>query len=147
MHSSEARHAIVTVRKRGAACPTNSLPPMRRGTLRRPQLAVWGAPKYYNEATGTIGDYRLSDSGSAWGSADSIRLAVMRQSDPLLNHYVTEQMRADGTLLVIAWRVGTATHESSIQFQRAPTATSAPSPSECAKSLSWAEPSIGAAAP
>ena len=30
----------------------------------------------------------------------------MRQSDPLLNHYVTEQMRADGTLLLIGWRVG-----------------------------------------
>jgi len=74
------------------------------------QLAAWDAPIHYNEVTGTLGDYRLSDSESAWGSADNIRLAVMRQSDPLLNHYVTEQMRSDGTLLVIAWRVGTATH-------------------------------------
>jgi D-alanyl-D-alanine carboxypeptidase len=73
------------------------------------KLAAWDSPIYYNEVFGSLGDYRLSDSETAWGSASSIRLAVMPQSDPLLNHYVTEQMRGDGTLLLIAWRVGTPT--------------------------------------
>ncbi|HZJ30734.1 MAG TPA: hypothetical protein VFD21_04155, partial [Vicinamibacterales bacterium] len=78
----------------------------RRSTGAR--LAVWDAPKYYNEVSGPLTDYRIVDSGTAWGSADNIRLAALESTDALLNQYVTGQLGADGKLKLIGWRVGNA---------------------------------------
>jgi hypothetical protein len=73
------------------------------------QLAVWDSPIFWNEVGGPIGDFRLVDSGSAWGHADNVRLARLIPTDPLLNQYVTQHVQADGTLLLIGWNVGHAT--------------------------------------
>jgi hypothetical protein len=73
------------------------------------QLAVWDTPVHYNEVGGVIGDYRLADSGNAWGAAADTRLAMLESTDPMLSQYVTEERRRDGSLRLIGWQVGKPT--------------------------------------
>ena len=103
--SCGANSAPSTVASQGAAAAFLTAARRSSGA----QLAVWDAPKHYNETSGPLTDYRIVDSGSAWGSADNIRLAVLPSSDALLNQYVTGQLGADGKLKLIGWRVGSAT--------------------------------------
>jgi D-alanyl-D-alanine carboxypeptidase len=90
------------------------------------QLAVWDTPVHYNEVVGIIGDYRLADSGNAWGAADDTRLAMLESTDPLLSQYVTQEKRSDGTLRLIGWQVGKPT--PSHPHLSPPTPTPKPTP-------------------
>jgi len=71
-------------------------------------LAAWDSPVFFTEDA-VVADRRLADSGSAWGKASSIRIAAIDTENPLKNQYVTQQMRSDGTLLLIGWGTGKAT--------------------------------------
>lgn len=72
-------------------------------------LAVWDSPKHWSEVGTGIDDYRIVDSGTTWGNATGFRLARLPNSDGLLNQYVSQEKRSDGTLLLIGWRVGKPT--------------------------------------